>query len=104
MWPEPCLWWAHQTGTVCVCQSASCEPRLCLVRLDWHSASTRCHLLLQMLRTWLGSPEREIPEISDRPFLDLNSLCLNPIYHFWAIRYASRQVFRNPSIFNILNI
>ena len=69
--PEPYLWWVHQTGTVYVCQSASCELWLWLVRLDWYSDSTRCHLLIQMLRpqdlTRLAGIRNS--RISDRPNL-----------------------------------
>ena len=60
--PEPYLWWVHQTGTVFVCQSASCELWLWLVRLDWHPDSIRCHLLIQTLRTWFGLPESEFTD------------------------------------------
>ena len=80
------LWWVDQTGIVYVFQSACCELWLCLVRLDWHPHSTRCHLFIQMLRTRFNLPVSEftdhlIAQISFHISSHINRI---PI---WAINY-----------------
>ena len=99
--PEPYLWWVHQTGTVYVRQSASCELWLWLVLLDWHSHYTHCHLLTQMLRTWLGLPELEIPDfLIARIYFIFLRFHIGFLISGLSAYYASRKVLRKHPVYS----
>ena len=65
----------------------------CLVCIDWYSDFTRCHLLTQMLRTWFGLPESDIPNYLIALIWFEHFLSSNPSdFIFGAISYANHQV------------
>jgi hypothetical protein len=77
--PEPQLWWVHQTGsTVRARQSASCELRLWLVRLDWYSDSHAAICLPKCSGLDSACRNRKLP-ISDRPIFLISVLIRFPI-------------------------
>jgi hypothetical protein len=92
------LWWVHQTGTVYVCQSASCEPWLWLVRLDWHLHSTRCHLLII----------RKLEEVqfSNMTFMNLSQHYNTQItvYNHVPVSATYRIIVISPIRYNILSV